>query len=416
MSRRSLETIFSEENLLAYSGACLDLSVQVPEKSISEDIDTLVIPSRGAVPFFLGMVYGIGKVAKYSSDIQEYKENLGVQSMLAPLLPEESGIFDNVHKKRSKVLLIPFTADLNIPKFDPDADNDEYTQKTREYWANVTAAFLKTPRERRKDPYFTSFVDVILREIEDRPEVSEKYKDFPKIGRFSLMDTVISGRASNHILKAFDEISSRRKDEGLQPTYSFLIVDENGSKLRPDYKSYLMRKKVVAFLEMLQIPRIISEDEGASLLGVSSLVYPSVMRASQNCVVDGREFFVGAGSWHLCSAVGGDYERDFRKFMDLIYRGIDAVYAEDFQEGANKARERFRQERDSFLEYAQNGNLARYNDDIEPLKLGDQFRIDGQAIYETSSHVIHVPFTLMSERLVEHKLRELPRVKRKKTS
>ncbi|MEM4270862.1 MAG: hypothetical protein QXO70_02075, partial [Candidatus Pacearchaeota archaeon] len=205
----TLERIFSEENMLAYSNACLELALDMPELRETKGFDTLVIPSRGAVPLFLGMVYALEKLRDCSEVHKEFYENLGVQPMLTPLLPECSKIANSVVGKDFRVLIIPFTADLNIEKFDSETSNDEYTRKTREYWANVSAAFFKSQNNRNQDPYFRSFVDVILRDIECRDYLAKIYEVFPQIKSFAILDTVVSGRASNDILKAFDSIAEK---------------------------------------------------------------------------------------------------------------------------------------------------------------------------------------------------------------
>ena len=114
----TLEEIFNEETMLAYSNACLDLAIDIPEKRKKHGFDTLVIPSRGAVPFFLGMVHALENLKNYGDEYEDFHRNLGVQPMLTPLLPENSTISNSVRGKKYRVLLVPFTADLNIPKFD----------------------------------------------------------------------------------------------------------------------------------------------------------------------------------------------------------------------------------------------------------------------------------------------------------
>ena len=88
----SLEEIFSTENILAYSGVCLDLAVEIPEtRSLpGKDFDTLVIPSRGAVPFFLGMAYGLNKLSEnFGGVYQDFYQNLGVQETMTSLFHED---------------------------------------------------------------------------------------------------------------------------------------------------------------------------------------------------------------------------------------------------------------------------------------------------------------------------------------
>lgn len=377
--------------MLGYSNACLELAVKIPEAGKLHGINTLVIPSRGAIPFFLGMTYSLNKLKEFGGVQEDFYTNLHVQKIIRLLM--NKNIQEDLEMKDGGigVLVVPFTADLNVTKFDKDLDNGEYTLKTRKYWANVTRAFFKNKKERRRDPYFKTFVEVILRNIEGREDMAKSYENFQKIDSFSLMDTVISGRASNHILQAFDKISKEENNDLMRP-YSFLILDENGNKLRTDFKSYLMRKKVEGELEMYPIPRIVSEDEGASLLGVAAIIYPSVMRASKRCEINGKEFFVGAGSWYGASELNKDYTKNFRKFMRLVYKGVDLIYSKDYlgRKGI-KEKERFNQTREDYLSYCKEKEvLSKYDQNISLLKLSDKHL--PEKVYETSSHVVHIPF------------------------
>ncbi len=409
-----IDKIFSEENLLAYAGACLDLAVAVPEKRKTSKFDTLVIPSRGALPFFLGTIYSLNDLGKISQDHADFSDNLAVQSALIPLMPEEPRISDDFQGKGVKVLLAPFTADLNVERFDGTQDNTEYTTKTREYWANFTAALFKPTNERFNDPYFRSFTDVVLRDIEGRGEIAEMYERFPQINRFSMIDTVISGRASNDILKSFDGISRKNGLEEFKPM-AFLVVDEDGRKLYPAFAAYLNRKRANGEVEMIHVPRIVSEDEGASLLGISAFAYPSVMRASKQLEINGENFFVGAGSWRLATELNGNsiYEKNFRKFMDLVYRAIDTKYASDYVGESGAELERFRQERDSFVEYAENSKILRVHEAGSDLSrfMPENSAYKVRGAYETGSHVAHIPFDEKSTSAIFLKLRNLPGVK-----
>lgn len=407
----SLETIFSEDNMLEYSKACLELAVDLPDFRRRHAFDTLVIPSRGAVPFFLGMVYSLDRISReWGREYKDFYEDLGVQPLLAPLLPPNSRVANTTHGKKARVLLVPFTADLNVERFDETQNNEEYTSSTRNYWANVTASFFKPTEQRRQDPYFKSFADVVLRDIEGRNHLAEIYEAFPTIGEFAMIDTVISGRASNDILKAFDSLAQATGKDCLMP-WTFLIVDGNGKKLRPDFALYLNRKRMAGQVSMHEVPRIVSEDEGASLLGVSAVMYPSVMRASKRLEVDGREFFVGAGSWYLGSDLETDSNchKNFGMFMDLVYKGVEVAYARDFgDEKTDMELERFRALRQDFLKYAGSTKIFTKAPNIDALKLDRRLVIESP--YQTGSFVLHVPFSDKSTQRVIEELKKIPQV------
>jgi len=386
----SLERIFSDENILAYSQACIDLCERLPVvRSTKHDFDTLVIPSRGAVPFFLGLVHASDKLRVFGYDFEKFYREMGVDDMLAPLLPNDTKVSKKVNGKEVRVLLAPFTADLNIPKFDREADNDEYTADTRRYWANVMASFFKESKDRIEDPYFKTFTETILKDIEHRKRVAEQYMIFPSIGKFAMIDTVISGRASNDILRSFDDLAKTHNNPNLKP-FGFLVVDENGTKLeKKKFRPYLRTKEARGQVEMFTIPRIVSEDEGAALEGVVASIYPSVMCASRDLVLDGKPFFVGAGSWHILPK--NPYMDAFRSFMNLIYAGIDLKLQRDYDIGRGDEESRYAKRRQEFGETLESmRDLLSYNAAVtsRDLKIGYKPVDD----YSTGSFVMHLPF------------------------
>ena len=409
----SLDGIFSDKNMLAYSEVCLDLAVDLPEKRISDgkiNYDTLLIPSRGAVPLFLGAIYSATKLCSFGGVYNDFCENIKMQDTLYDLVHKDVKINKEFSKNSLKVLLLPFTADLNIPRFDPSLDNDEFTEKTRNYWANVTSSFFKSPSERKKDPYFLSFTDFLLRDIEEKNELAECYSKFPKIEKFSLIDTVISGRASTQILFSFENLSNKENNPNLNPQ-SFLVIDENGEKLKNHYLQYLHKKRLEGLVTMYKIPRIVSEDEGASFLGVAAVIYPSVMKISKDFNLGGKEFFVGAGTWHSSSNLPGNYFKNFKSFMNVIYKGIDYLFSKQYSgEDSSKQKESFLQSKQDFISLAEKKDmLAPTNDSINSLR-GSEDYFYGEC-YETSSHVLHAPFKKVSEERVYSKLGSLPGVK-----
>ncbi len=393
-----LENIFSQENIQKYSDACIDLALSMADvKNNSFNFDTLVIPSRGAFPFFLGMTYALDKMQGMGEEISSFYKKLSIQPMLKPLMPKNCRLSTEHVDGGVNVLLIPFTADLSIKDRNDSTEVDDkrttlYTGKTREYWARVTAAFFKDTSERMVDPYFRVFNEIVLQELEDRKEVSSSYENFPAINNFAMIDTVISGRASNEILRSFDIMAKERYDaaspdpDAIRP-YAFLIVDDDGKKLKTPFKRFLQDRTKADFTKMLPIPNIVSEDTGSSLLGVSAVVYPSLMEISENFIYNGREFFVGAGSWHIQDS--GDNLFHFNQFMDLIYSGVDSSLASE----GSPVKEAFVRKRENYLKFAENIGLLGIEDTslgcsnyLQSLNsnLGDS--------YLTGSNVLHVNF------------------------
>jgi hypothetical protein len=397
----SIEEIFSEGHMRAYSEVCLKLALSMPDQFKNNRLDTLVLPSRGAVPIFAGALYGMNKLKDaFGGDHEEFYKSLQVQDMIRPLLHDQNNFSPTFFGKKHNVLLVPFTADLNVHTYDPtlsESDQDAYVLKTRNFWARFTRAFFESPRGRAKDPYFVTFNDFVLRNLEGRDDLANAYETFPKIERFGIMDTVISGRASNQILGAFDQIF-KEEGQNVAPYYAFLVVDDNDRKLKRDYRLFLKTKEREGQLEMHKVPRIVSEDQGASLLGVASVVYPSIMKESgKRLVLDNREFFVGAGSWRLGSDLGKQgafYEESFDRFKSFLFSGIDFVFAKDY-EGKEEGKEldRFREEREKFLAYAEEHSIMRSQGIVDPSVLGLNKGYSIVNPYETNSRVVHLPLS-----------------------
>jgi hypothetical protein len=141
------------------------------------------------------------------------------------------------------------------------------------------------------------------------------------------------------------------------------------------------------------------------------------MRESRKLGIGGREFFVGAGSWHLCSDLGQDnkYFRTFSKFMNLIYRGIDSVYNSYISKDSSvKDFDRFEEARIDFIELmAREGtfsqkHLGECGSDLASLKLNRAYTPVG--VYETHSRVVHIPLDGSSTDKVIGSLKTLPHV------
>lgn len=420
MTTTSLEEIFSAGHVRNYAETCLNLAMSMQNEFTNRNLDTLVIPSRGAVPIFIGTTYALSKLARtFGGEYKDFYDNLAVQSMIEPLMPHSAPMSTDVEKARYRVLLVPFTADLNVTRFDPSVDEDEYVRKTRNFWSRFTGSFFSDSSERVKNPYFKAFTDVVLRNIEGRDSAAEMYERFPRIQRFGLIDTVISGRASSQILQSSDQMFHEMGFKE-SPYYPFLIVDENARKLKDPFRQYLKRKQVLGELEIHPAARIFSEDKGASFLGVAAVVYPSIMKESErHLLLNGsQEFFVGAGSWRLGSdlgRLGKFYKESFDKFKGLIYSGIDHIFARDYGDDIaeqESSAARFTEVREAFIKYADETGIMRgqREEDYSVLRINKNYPMQGP--YETGSGVVHVPFTPEATRkLIDKITRSSPRVR-----
>lgn len=386
---KSLDLIFSEENLLDYGRACVDAALDLSGR----DIETLLIPSRGAFPIFLGVISALKYLGK------EYDDPKETYQRLKPIIPV-NGWLDKYLSKEDRrddlpplnILFTPFTADLKIEQ--EGIDNLEIIRGVREYWSKVTASFFLAPEKRKKDPYFKSFIEVVLKYVENRAELAAKYESFPEVKKLGLIDTVISGRASATIIESMDKLN-------LNP-YSILIVDEEGRKLRTPFKQILESKVYADKANMIKTKRIVSEDEGAALEGVIALVYPSLMIRSLDLRVDGKNFLFGAGSWHYPSPSDQKYSYNFALFMKTIDIAVMLNSLEYLDlKSKDSYRERFDSARKTFLDYMDSHNFLKIKDDsVEPFNLNPDLTV--QKPYETSAHVLHIPFNRLStERVIE---------------
>ena len=102
--------------------------------------DCFLLPSRGAFPFFVGVAHAMSRIARDHTDYAEFNKTLELPGTVKSYVSEEG--FGGPNSKR-KVLLIPFTADLNVSGIIDGVDESSLIDLTRDYWAHVTTSFLK---------------------------------------------------------------------------------------------------------------------------------------------------------------------------------------------------------------------------------------------------------------------------------
>lgn len=381
--------IFSSDHLLEYCKSCVDIAVHIPER----DFDGILIPSRGAFPFFIGIAEALSKLGKDYEDIRDFNKSLNMPKVVKDYL---TGDGFSLGEGSKNVLLVPFTADLNLERIVKDVDESSFIDFTRKYWARVTSNFLLPPEQRKQDPNFVFFTDFILRKIEGRESDARAYEQFPQIRKLNMIDTVISGRASSTIIGCLEELAVSRGLPGLS-NHSDLIIDENGRKLKSPFKEFL-RRRVYADkpnISMYNIPRIVSEDEGAALEGVAAVVYPTLMKKSLMLRNANDMMFIGAGSWRTLEGLG-NYRTSFQKFVNLIYQGIDYELARQGYTDPGVCRGiskedlggRFEDSRNQFVKELQEHKWLAQTDDFSGLKIN----LPTTKVYETGSHVVHALF------------------------
>ena len=376
-------TIFSEENLIEYSKACIDIALDLT----SRDFDGLLIPSRGAFPFFIGIANALNELGKNHEDYDEFNKTLNLPQAIKRYVKDPN--FGKGNGKRN-VLLIPFTADLNLEGIIKGVDETAFVSFTRNYWSQVTSNFLLDPEERRKDPHFTFFTDYILRGIENRELDAKAYENFPKINKLAMIDTVISGRASSTILECLKNLAADKNLPGLLP-YTYLIVDANGYKLKSPFKESLNNYIYSGKGSFHKISRIISEDEGAAFEGVAAIVYPTIMKKSMNLKRGEDIMFIGAGSWDPVTEIPL-YNETFSVFSNLVHSGVKYVLSKGelihSKSSEEKLRQDFEKQRAKLINLITDDNkkVFCYKDNFNDIEIN----LAIEKVYETSSHVVHI--------------------------
>ncbi len=394
---------FTSENLRDYAKRCVEIGMDLP----GCEFDTLLIPSRGAVPVFLGSVYALKYLSKenklYKNVLDKLTAPLTIKKGILPKAQDNAMGEDDI-----KVLPYPLTADINLTLYEPHANNDYYSTSIREGAVKTIKSFFKEPHERIEDPYFNFFSN-ILSKVEKRDKLALEYATYPRIRSMAMIDTVISGRAVATILNAFGE-------EGIHPE-AFLVVDRSGGKVRKDlqeqlgYKKYdksdehfLYQKRMGRTIKndatidrrkikFYEVNRIMTEDTGCALQGVSATVYPSL-------IIEGnRKLFPGlgrvaAGTWHALPRERS-HRRIFYHFINTLKSAVNLECADLCGEGKqviDRKEEIFEHKRENLIQLLETTRLP----DIDMDNLGHYYpeydKDNVKNVYESSAQVLHVIF------------------------
>lgn len=384
-----LEAEFSDENVRAYSKACVDIADSLLVRSKDDGFDTLLIPSRGAVPFFIGAVYALQELAETFPDAKSLLGKLRIPNMMREyVLPADLSRANEPTKKPVNVLFMPFTADINMQPFaeqnsiEESVSSEEFVNRTRLYWTKVVKGLAQGGKRRAESPHLQFYL-FLLREHERRPDIAEEYESSPRVDEIVMIDTVISGRASTTIIDGFAQ-------EKMSP-HCLLIVDNNGNSYKQPYKTQIEIGKSRGMIETFMIPKIFSEDRGASLEGVIGVVYPSLMYQATGLMLNGQYFFpAGAGSWYPLRE-GDTHKKAFLSFCRMLRAGV-SLSCEEYSScpDAETHQKSLDANRRILLETLRKYDLLSQNP--EQLRKVKLVQANPKTIYETSSHVVHVPY------------------------
>ena len=254
---------YSSDDLKSYSKACIDLGIQLKTLE-TEGYLTVVIPSRGAYPFY--------HQASSSNilDIRMKKEKWDWRIIYKPLL-------------------LPFTSDIGI---DHDLPNESIV--LRKFWCKVLRDYIKKEKT-IYSTYYERLVHYIGGEVLGVPiDNLIPRAQYNSNGKFVFIDTVISGRASYEILSTLDDI-------GISDYHACLFIDKNGEDLKEEYKLFLERKENEGKVTLYRLPNIFSEDCSPLLNdGICSLVFPDIISDSFEKIPDfKRDNNSAGGIWSL---------------------------------------------------------------------------------------------------------------------
>ncbi len=383
------------EVLRSYARGCLRVSDELMEHAVERD--SLIVPSRGAYPILQGVIDALSYRSYYEDEAEDLLRSLDVP----PFLKLKFGHV-KPSEKRKDLRIIPYPATADVSPRERDLERYEKTinevvNEIRDYSSKVISTFYSSQSERKEDPHF-SLLSFVHRRIERRPHVASYYEELDPIESPILIDTVISGRALTTILRHLDEyIPSDAKKP-----YSIAVVDRYGSKLRDPYKTELLKRKYSGRAELVPIERIVTEDRGASLLGIVGVVYPNfAFEVERKC---SSLHPAAAVTWHILPRDNDErvhqYNETFNSFRNALREAIKLEY-ERSRIGSERNHNR-KKKIHGLLESLKKRtrkvgtNLKRYDLLAYP---DPKIRIDlftslpVEEWDETSSHVIHIYFS-----------------------
>lgn len=278
-----LKQLITPSSVESYSKACIDLWETLMDLR-DDGYQRLIIPSRGIYPFYSG--------ALQTAFILGGKKE-----------------FSRFHLNFSEWLL-PFTSDWG------DADIEVQAHQIRRFWTKVMADGIRDVQT----PY-SQFYSAIIETVGSRYNINTSQLSFDSARfrksldneNFIFIDTAISGKAICDIIESMSEFN-------LNSYHIIVVVDENGARLRPQYKRIIEREKALGRLTQINVEKIFSEDASPLLnSGISSIVFPTLIeQAYQEVSEFNKNKFVGGGIWFIDSA---SHLKDINRNLNSV-RGI----------------------------------------------------------------------------------------------
>lgn len=378
-----LESEFSKENISYYAEACRDTAWRMVEMIMDRGREpiTVLIPSRGAVPFIIGAI----KAIKEDPEINKFvKEAFGTENFVE--LPSLS-CFDVVRdtsetpgKPLVRMLLLPFTADASFYE-EEVKNNKDLVGDMRRFMTRVASEILFKAPQKRVSKEFQLYLN-FLKEVEGRSSLAQFYEEFQpvKTGEPVLyIDTVISGRASDTIVDEFEKLGVNigfRVDSQLVP---LLVVDNYGLSLAPRFRRYV--DQFSATKSVLKVPKILSEDRGAAFLGITAVIYENLITTATNSHPECGDLAPCFGAWH-----------DVPSRDALLFKGVFKQFIELIGQKISGRDENFTEKRREFLCSILKRRILETRNRIGHSETKEFFRrgLPFESARETGSHIIQI--------------------------
>lgn len=249
---------FNKENVYSYAKASMDLYDYL--KSLDGEYNSIVIPSRGAMPFlrnasslnYLKLQTFENRDERFAFKMESLKDCLG------------------------NYCVLPFSAD----------PFDEFNSKSiRGFWVKV----LKDLIDAKKDSIYLKFYRFLVEKVAHEEWYHSLHYNLPN-DKFIFIDTVVSGQAICEIIEHF-------KENHLNNFYLILIVDENGEKIKPEFKRVLDHYIAMQQCTLIKVKKLYTEDQGPAVSGIWSTVYPQIM-SKLNKKYEWAKDIYGAGTFY----------------------------------------------------------------------------------------------------------------------
>ncbi len=296
------EQILNAEDILSYARAAIVVGDKVKELSREKGVNIL-IPSRGSYP-----IWDLAKKYLYLQKNPSYFETLrGTDMPIDSLFPHESyerkdgGILIDVTKLNQEII-------LPVSSFSEDLSS---TQKLREFWMNTYNGIQKQDKSDMGIKFYKYILQNVSKFLTDEQKIKEisemirgerpKTFNVEQIRKYVpqtfqdrktiLIDTAISGTCITHLLGAIEKMNAN--------FHTILLTDHNGREIKNKNRAYLTKLQTLDKLTEIPVPNIFTEDNGPSLLGVTTIVYPSIIEQfskSHESKNRGLDFF-GAACW-----------------------------------------------------------------------------------------------------------------------